>query len=327
MECNEFKEKIDLFIDDMLDDAEKQRLIWHASSCTACKKAMDEAVHLKHALSNIGEVTPPAGLAASAIKKARRRHIPIYACASVAAAAVIALLVVFAPLLTPQSDSTNMVATEEKAYDMQQSSTEAQPKEAGFADDSAVAGNWDTENAESAAGVPESMEAASDGMVALCAPGEIYSSEAELVGALRDEAEKTRGSAYYYYRPAELPKGAQLIQIEKSDVSLRWVYSFGENSSETLVYEWYISRTPEDIQRWSEEASLCSDTLAHSFRYGGDYLWSAQARFNESGEMEATDGTVVNVYWAQNGGALHAQLPLTISDVFMYCVMEQVAYE
>ncbi len=326
MECNEFNEKIDLFIDDMLNDAERQRLIWHASSCTSCKKAMDEAVRLKHALSNIGQVAPPAGLTASAIKKARRRHIPIYAYASVAAAALIALLVVSAPLLTPQSDSANMVAAEEKAYDMQQSRPEDRHEAGAAADEYKVTGNRDAENAESAAGAPESMEAASDGMVTLCAPGEIYASEEELVDALRDEAEKARGSAYYY-RPAELPKGAQLVQIEKSDVSLRWIYSFGENSSETLVYEWYFALTPKDIQRWREEASLRSDNLAHSFRYGGDYLWSEQARFNESGEMEATDGTVVNVYWTQNGGTLHAQLPLTISDVFMYCVMDQVTYE
>ncbi len=324
MDCNEFNEKIDLFVDGTLNEADKQQLLRHASACQRCGKALDEALRLKQALGNMAEAEPPAGLAASAVKKARRRRIPVYAYASVAAAAVIALLVVFSPQMTQQPGAVNEIAAEQKAYDAQADMALEGAQDGSGMTESAAAREWGIKSAEDS-GVMESSEAASDDMVAICTPCDVYSSEEELLSALQEEAGKTRGIAVYY-RPASLPEGAQLVQIELSGDSLRWVYGLEADSSETLIYEWYIARTPEDIQNWSEQTMLGSDNLAHSFSHSEDYFWSAQARFNENGEMAAADTTAVNVYWAQGDAALHAQLPVSFAeqDILAYCTMEQV---
>ncbi len=91
IDCQKANEYIDLYIDQRLSDDEKHRLFLHIDSCEACRKELDRAVALGKMFGELEDMEPPAGLAASAIKKAKKRKFPvfIYASAGVAAAAVL----------------------------------------------------------------------------------------------------------------------------------------------------------------------------------------------------------------------------------------------
>lgn len=95
MDCQTAKEYINAYADNMLDKKETQQLLSHISSCSKCKKDLDDILAVKSALSGLGEIEPPAGLALSAIKKARKRKVPVFTYASAGIAAAIALVAVF----------------------------------------------------------------------------------------------------------------------------------------------------------------------------------------------------------------------------------------
>lgn len=93
MDCKTADEYINLYIDDMLGEKETKELLSHVESCRKCKKELDYAYKLKMSMSQMGELESPPGLAKSAIRKARRRRIPIYAYISAGAAAVVVAVV------------------------------------------------------------------------------------------------------------------------------------------------------------------------------------------------------------------------------------------
>lgn len=95
MDCQTAFEYINMYVDNELDDKETEELLRHISLCESCRKELDDIVALKAALAGIKEVEPPAGLALSAIKKAKRRRIPVFTYASAAVAAAIVLVAVF----------------------------------------------------------------------------------------------------------------------------------------------------------------------------------------------------------------------------------------
>lgn len=320
MDCIEAREKINLFVDDLLDDAEKQRLIWHASMCPQCKQALDDAVRLKQALAGLKDVEPPAGLAAVAVIRAKKRRIPVFAYATAAAAAVIALAFVFSPQLLRGNDLTGEGAEEKLMYATVADSARGESFAMDGAEDAQEA-----PQAEStlAMGAPLSSAAVEDEAAANRAPC-FFDSEAELCDAIRS------GSAAgltYYYRPAALPEGAALQHIEVSDYSVRLVYSLADGSM--LTFEWLRTWTADDLKGWSDDTLLRSDNLAHSFDQSGAYFWSPEGRFSETGEMEFTDGTTINAYWTQDGAAFHAELPLSFTEEYIvaYCVANQVQVE
>jgi len=95
MDCNRTNEYIDMYADDMLSDAEKAELMRHVDSCAQCKKDLDDTLTLKSALGGLGGMTPPAGLAASAISKAKKKsRVPTIAFITAGAAAVAVAVVV-----------------------------------------------------------------------------------------------------------------------------------------------------------------------------------------------------------------------------------------
>lgn len=114
MDCQTAIEYINLHVDNMLGDADIERLFEHIRSCEHCKKELDNTLMLKNALSNLDELEPPAGLALGAIKKARKRKIPVFAYASAVLAVAIALFAVFSSALFPNDygDATGSVAFE-----------------------------------------------------------------------------------------------------------------------------------------------------------------------------------------------------------------------
>lgn len=93
MDCKTAKEKINIF--DALSAEEKERVLAHAHGCEACKKELIGLAKLRDALGSLEELEPPLGLAQSAIARAKKKsRIPSIAYISVAAAAVIAVVVI-----------------------------------------------------------------------------------------------------------------------------------------------------------------------------------------------------------------------------------------
>lgn len=146
MDCRMAKENIWLYLDGFLDGAQKKDFEEHVQNCPACRKDLDDALRLKTALAAMGELEPPAGLARSAVRKARKRRIPPFAYITAAMAAAIALIVVLTSSIFPlrqdltkvvQDSQRSMVAASQAAAD-QQLCAEGD-SETGDADESAAA--------------------------------------------------------------------------------------------------------------------------------------------------------------------------------------------
>jgi anti-sigma factor RsiW len=103
MDCQTAIEYINLHVDNMLDDACTQQLFEHISTCEHCRRELDGTLMLKKALSNFDELEPPAGLALGAIRKAKKRKLPVFAYASAAVAAAITLIAVFSSSIFPNN--------------------------------------------------------------------------------------------------------------------------------------------------------------------------------------------------------------------------------
>ena len=96
MDCGKAKEYIDLYIDGRLTSEQTDQLLLHTQSCSACRKELESAIALKRSFDELPELEPPEGLAASAIKKAKKRKVPFYAYATAGVAIVAAMVAVFA---------------------------------------------------------------------------------------------------------------------------------------------------------------------------------------------------------------------------------------
>ena len=96
MDCGKAKEYIDLYVDGRLNLEETDQLLLHTQSCSACRTELESAVTLKSAFDALPDIEPPVGLAASAIKKAKKRKVPFYAYATAGVAVAAALIAVFA---------------------------------------------------------------------------------------------------------------------------------------------------------------------------------------------------------------------------------------
>ncbi len=95
MDCRTAIEYINLYADDMLNNKEETQLLSHIGSCSKCKKDLDDTLAVKKALAGLSDVKPPAGLAIAAIRKAKKRKLPVFAYASAGVAAAIALVAIF----------------------------------------------------------------------------------------------------------------------------------------------------------------------------------------------------------------------------------------
>jgi hypothetical protein len=95
MDCKTAEEYINLYIDKMLGENEAKELFSHAASCRKCERELENALKLKDAMADMGELEPPAGLAAGAIKKAKKRRYPAFIYVSSGIAAAVALVLIF----------------------------------------------------------------------------------------------------------------------------------------------------------------------------------------------------------------------------------------
>ena len=119
MDCKTVKEKINIF--DSLSQQEKDEVLAHAQSCEDCKKELIDSARLRETLAELEEVEPPAGLAQSAISKAKKTvKIPAFAYISVAVAAVVAVaFFASSNVLGPKTrtvDDTMQVAENEEMF-------------------------------------------------------------------------------------------------------------------------------------------------------------------------------------------------------------------
>ena len=94
MDCQTAKNNMHLYIDNMLSGTDRERFIHHIENCEQCRNALEDFMAVKNAMSSMNMAEPPKGLALEAIKKAKKRRIPVFAYASACIAAA-AVLVVF----------------------------------------------------------------------------------------------------------------------------------------------------------------------------------------------------------------------------------------
>jgi predicted anti-sigma-YlaC factor YlaD len=107
MDCQTAREKIDLYIDGVLNPADIELLLAHVEFCPDCRSELDDMLRLHKALASLGEVEPPAGLAAAAARKARRRRGMPFAYISVGVAAAMAFILVLTSGILPQLSNSS----------------------------------------------------------------------------------------------------------------------------------------------------------------------------------------------------------------------------
>ena len=138
MDCKTAKEKINMF--DFLPQEEKDEVLAHAQSCKACRDELINSAKLREALAELGELEPPAGLAQSAIKKAKKTlKIPPFAYISVAVAAVVAVaFFATSGVLSPRMNSADESAKMLSPADEQILKANSDTMDAGVAAESSV---------------------------------------------------------------------------------------------------------------------------------------------------------------------------------------------
>ncbi len=292
MDCRIAQENIDLFVDGLLSEQDRQQLLEHAASCAACQKTVDDAVRLKNALASLPELDPPKGLAMSAIKKAKNKK-PLFvyiSAATAAAAAVIALVVVLTPgfnmdngtRLSQQMDS--MSAKGESAAAAEMASSEP---EMGYMLEAPADG---IEDAADEAWPEESYEAVQAPARDMSAY--VYASEEDFVAAEQSS----------YYKPAALPEGAALASISMDEESFLFTYSLADGSQ--LTFAWLDALVDNGLKDWLKERYGDLSELTYE---GGFYTFKG-------------DG-ITDVYWQQEGDSFHAAVPSawTAQDIAAYC--------
>ena len=117
MNCSEFKNRLDDYIDGVMDGRTKTDFLAHADACAACRSELKAAEQLRDFLSHMDEDVAVPLPAQAAWRKAvqaearRRRMKHIYAaCGAVAAACVLTLGVSAMLRTNPQTPGTDTVA-------------------------------------------------------------------------------------------------------------------------------------------------------------------------------------------------------------------------
>ncbi len=287
MDCRAAQQNIDLYIEGLLEADDTRQLEQHLDTCAVCKKTLDEAIRLKHALGTLAEVEPPPGLAVSALRKARQRPVYAYVTAATAvAAAAVVLVAVFA---------TGGMGTDR---------SEAMPKESlMFSADSAAEESLTMEMAPREE--PRDFEA--EGGMA-----EALRDEAKAPADAKTEDESTRSPRSYdsepifaaffgadYFKPAVLPDGASFEAI--ADTSSSVLFSYRLAGGEWYYFEWLYS-----VQGGGAQGEIMRV-------YGGLEMFS-----ENNGYYVFTDNTTKTVYWEQEAQVFRLVTPAPLDDITKY---------
>ncbi len=300
MDCRIVEQNIDLFVDGMLSDKERQQLLDHAAECASCQKAIDDAMRLKNALGSIGDLDPPQGLAMSAIKKAKmseKKRKPLFAYVSGATAAVAAVIGLVVVLTSGNNIGSQTRMPDESVMFSMGAADESGAGAAEMAPAAKEEADMMLEAEETAA--PEEFEEAS---MAPKVPfrEEGYASEDEFIAA--------EGGSYY--KPAALPGDAELESISVNEESIAFVYRLDNQS--TYIFEWLDSLDQDGIKDWIMQRYTDFSDLAFDGTY---YI--------------AEGADVKDVYWEQDADAFHAVVPswFTTDDISAYCTAQFVIAE
>lgn len=292
MDCRIAQQNIDLFVDGLLSEKDRQGLLDHAASCASCQKAIDDAVRLKNALQSLPEIEPPKGLAMSAIKKAKtKKPLFVYISAATAAvAAVIALVVVLTPGIglkdaTRSSNGADMgtmtakneTAAAEMAPVPEEGYTLEAPEEALGEEAEDV---WPDESEEPVQAPVRDMSAY------------VYTTEEEFVAAEQSS----------YYKPEALPEGAVLSNISMDEESFVFTYSLADGSR--FTFAWLDALEDNGLKDWLKESYGDLSELEFD---GSFYMFKGES--------------ITDVYWQQGGDSFHATVPSawTAQDITSYC--------
>ncbi len=249
MDCRKAQQNIDLYIDGMLEDNLAQQLKSHIDSCLHCKKTLDEALRLKSALGALGDLEPPAGLARSAIKKAKKR--PVYTYLAAVSGLAAAAVVIAAVLSTGPPDATRAPKT--GSVMMAEGSDEAYTAEMMPMD---------------------GLQAECD----LAADEEQYSASAKDSGLRIFETESEFAAQFGrgYYRPASPPKGSTLESITEDGYSV--VFKYRLDSGGTYKFGWLLSARDESEGQSKEqqETQITCEDMENCVEYeqDGQHFWA-----------------------------------------------------
>ena len=292
MDCRIVQQNIDLFVDGMLSETDRQQLLDHAASCVSCQKAIDDALCLKNALGSLGELEPPQGLALSAIKKAKKKK-PLFAYVSVATAAVaaaIGLVVVLTSGTNMDHNSTRM-AGESAVYSMSAAdngtgSAEMAPQEEADIMLDGATEEWEEREPEALMEEPKVQFSA-----------EAYTSEDEFITA--------EGGSYY--KPAVLPEDAALESIAVDEESI--VFTYRLDNQDAFRFAWLDSLDQNGLKDWLVKGYGDLSNLD----FDGTYYMAEGAETRD-------------VYWEQDGDAFYAAVPVwfTADDIAAYCTAQFV---
>ncbi len=299
MDCRIVQQNIDLFVDGMLSENDRQQLLNHAASCASCQRAIRDALSLKNALGSLGEMAPPQGLALSAIKKAKKKK-PLFAYVSVATAAVaaaIGLVVVLTSATNMDHYSTRM-ADESAVYSMIAADNGAENAEMTPEEEVGMLMDGVAENVAS----EEPAEAPAESAEAPAAPkvefrAEAYTSEEEFVTA--------EGGSYY--KPATLPEDAVLESIAVDEESI--VFTYRLDNQGAFRFAWLDSLDQNGLKDWLMK------------------VYGDLSDLNFDGTYYIAEGTETrDVYWEQDGDAFYASAPswFTKEDIETYCTAQFV---
>lgn len=246
MDCRKAQQNIDLYIDGMLESVLTQQLERHIASCTHCQETLDDTLRLKRALRELGDLEPPANLAHSAFKKARRR--PLFTYLTAASGLAAAAVVIAAVLLTGGPDANR--APEMGASMLAADSSEPYATQMMPMDDAET----DYNIAEQA---PYLFGAGEDGSL------RIFENEYEFA------AEFGRG----YYRPVSLPEGSALESITEDGYAVVFKYRLG--SGGIFEFGWIISALDEERSAEYQSKAVSDEQLSNSIQYeqDGQLFW------------------------------------------------------
>lgn len=299
MECRIVQQNIDLFVDGMLSENDRQQLLDHAASCASCQKAIDDALSLKNALGSLGELEPPQGLAMSAIKKAKKlekKRKPLFAYVSVATAAVAAAI----GLVVVLTSGTNMDNSTRMAGESGMFSMAADDNGAGNAEMAPAAPDADIMMDEAWEELASSEPAEELEAPKVAFRAEAYTSEEEFVFA----------EGGNYYKPGALPEDAALESIAVDEESIAFTYRLDNQS--VYLFEWLDSLDQNGLKEWLMQRY--PDLFETDF--DGTYY-----------VVQGTDSQ--DVYWEQEGDAFYASVPswFTEEDIAAYCTAQFVVVE
>lgn len=158
-----------------------------------------------------------------------------------------------------------------------------------------------------------------------------YYSEEELISAIKqgdNNGTYSAGGIEFYFKPAALPEGAYLAEIQVKDSYISFTYRLdkdsGHDSVRIFVLLWERAMTAGDLKK-----ELHKTGKIESLKNSNQYYWSKAARLNDKGEWDESLAQEIYVSWEQDGYVFNALAPVSFTeeDIEKYCNAVKVIVE